>query len=141
MIVFDTNVVSELFKPEPNTNVIAWAVSAQQVALTTITVAELMFGVERLPPGKRRSRLARELTSLFAAHRDTGAILPFDEAAAAEFALAKRAREARGLHGHHADMQIAAICRVHRAQLATRNTNDFSETEVSLINPFQPADV
>ncbi|KAB1641694.1 type II toxin-antitoxin system VapC family toxin [Gulosibacter chungangensis] len=137
MIVLDTNVISEIFRPEPDLRVVAWIEGLQDdVAITSVTLAELLAGVARLPDGKRRSTLAARINMALEPYRDTRAILPFDESAAEQYAAVLVARERDGRPIHTADAQIAAICRANGAICATRNTSDFEGTGIELINPW-----
>ncbi|QBE49691.1 type II toxin-antitoxin system VapC family toxin [Leucobacter triazinivorans] len=139
MIVLDTNVISEVFKPQPNPQVVAWLESLTgDVAITTITLAELLAGVRRRPDGRRKSVLMTSINTAMQSYRDTSAVLGFDDAAAEHYADIVVARERSGLPITMADAQIAAICRSHRASCATRNTKDFAETGVELLNPWVP---
>lgn len=137
MIVLDTNVISEIFRPRPEPRVIAWLESLTDgVAITTITLAELLAGVRRLPDGRRKSELQAVIEGAVQPYRDTRALLPFDEAAAVEYAEVLAMREDAGLPISMADAQIAAICRVHRAACATRNTKDFAHASVEIVDPW-----
>lgn len=137
MIVLDTNVLSEVFRPRPEPRVLAWLEGLpDDVAITSITLAELLAGVRRLPDGRRRVALERAIGEALEPYRDSRALLAFDEAAAEEYANVYVARERAGLPISTADAQIAAICRVHRATCATRNTKDFAHTGVTLIDPW-----
>lgn len=138
MIVLDTNVVSELMRPKGDPRVVAWAdaLPADDLYLTAVTVAELRYGVQRLPDGQRRSDLAERLRRILA-EGFAGRILPFDDDAAAEYAHVVVSREQRGLRTTMADAQIAAICRHRAAGLATRNTRDFAHTGVRVIDPWR----
>lgn len=138
MIILDTNVISELFRPAPDDNVITWIKDAidGDVAITAITLAELLTGLRRLPEGKRRSTLTANVETALEPYRDTRAILPFDDKAAEQYADVLIAREQAGLPIHTADAQIAAICRAHGAICATRNTSNFTVTGVKLFNPW-----
>jgi toxin FitB len=138
MIVLDTNVLSELMKPLRSEAVLAW-LSTQQVDdlfVTTITVAEVLYGIELLPKGKRRDGLERQadamLTQDFA-----GRILPFDDPAARIFSMLAAGRRKLGRPIEFFDAQIAAIARVHGATLATRDTDDFEGCGVRVINPWK----
>lgn len=137
MIVLDTNVISEMFKRQPDPRVVAWLEAlAGDVAITTITLAELLAGVRRLPDGRRKSVLMTNLNTTMQSYRDTSAVLTFDDGAAEHYADIVVARERSGLPITMADAQIAAICRSHQASCATRNTKDFAETGVELLNPW-----
>jgi hypothetical protein len=137
MIVLDTNVISEIFRPRPNPQVMAWLESlTDDVAITTITLAELLAGVQRLPDGKRKTQLENAVNTAVQPYRHTKSILAFDTDAATEYADVITRREREGLPISMADAQIAAICRVHQAICATRNTKDFAKTGVESINPW-----
>ncbi len=136
--VVDTNVISEMTKARPDARCITWlAAHPGDCCVTTITLAELNFGVERLPDGKRRRALNRKYDFL---RRDFGDwILDFDENAAAEFGRYVAEYEAaRGTAGLEAadvrDLQNAAIARSQGWMVATRNTRHFPF--VDTINPF-----
>lgn len=138
MIVLDTNVVSELMKFSRSAAVVDW-VSLQQPSdlfITTITVAEILYGIEVLPRGKRRDQFLLQAEGAF--HNDFGGrILSFEEPAAREYSKIASERRRRGRPIPFADAQIAAIARVQGAALATRNTDDFEGCGVRLINPWQ----
>ena len=138
MIVLDTNVISELIRATPDPGVRAWVNSrpSTQVATTAITAGELHYGVARLPVGQRRQQLAVAVSALL---NDAlrGRILPFDERAARRYADVIIGREHAGRPIGVPDAQIAAICRELGAVLATRNIEDFEETGVELVDPWQ----
>ncbi|MFT3889086.1 MAG: type II toxin-antitoxin system VapC family toxin [Arachnia sp.] len=137
MIVLDTNVVSELFRPVPDSRVVAWVEDLPgDVAITAVTLAELLAGVRRLPDGRRKAALAVRIDAVLQLYRDAGAVLAFDEEAAPHYADILAMREAAGLPISTADAQIAAICRAHAASCATRNTKDFAHTGVDLLDPW-----
>lgn len=137
MIILDTNVVSEILRPAPEQHVVGWlaALDGATVYLTAITEAELRHGVALLPQGKRRESLAAMIDQII---REDFAdrVLPFDSPAAAAFAAIAAARRAIGRPILHADCQIAAIARAHDATVATRNTADFADCGIDLINPW-----
>lgn len=138
MIVLDTNVLSELMRPTPDPAVVAWLdrQNPVDVATTTVTVAEILFGIERLPTGRRRDTLALLAADMF--DQDfAGRLLPFDVIAASLYARQMAALESRGKPVAMADGQIAAICQAQRAPLATRNTKDFQNMELVTINPWE----
>jgi predicted nucleic acid-binding protein len=101
---------------------------------TSISVAEILYKLERLPSGRRRQQLAAPARGLFEAFADQ--VVPFDVAAASEYAVIAHARERAGTPISGFDAQIAAICRTHRATLATRNVSDFEATGVDVVNPW-----
>jgi toxin FitB len=137
MIILDTNVISEMMKPKPAEQVFNW-MSSQPAALlhtTSITLGEVLFGLELLPVGKRRTALARATEIMF--ERTLGGrILDFDELAARAFAEIMATRARAGKSGHEMDTQIAAIACSRRAIVATRNTKDFLNCGVKLIDPW-----
>lgn len=137
MIVLDTNVISELFRPSPDPAVLSWLESlTDDVAITTITLAELLAGVGRLSRSRRRTELAEAIETAVRPYRDSRALLPFDDVAAVEYAEVFVARERVGKPIGTADAQIAAICRAYGASLATRNGKDFAVTGVDVVDPF-----
>ena len=136
--ILDTNVVSEPMQPSPSTTVTAWWTQQLPGALfiTTITVAEILYGIELLPRGKRRAALLAGAELMFGKVL-TGRILPFDEDAARAFPAIAARRRAQGRPITDLDAQIAAIARSRNAVLATRNTADFEGCGVRLVNPWQ----
>jgi predicted nucleic acid-binding protein len=139
MIVLDTNVTSELMRPSPAPRIETWvrARSAAELFTTSITVAEIGYGIERLPDGARKTLLrttAEQVFSAFAEH-----VLAFDAAAAALYGGIVSARDRAGAPIDGFDAQIAAICRAHTATLATRNGKDFRDTGIDLLNPWDAA--
>ena len=135
MIVLDTDVVSELLRMRPDPTVRSWASGLSgPVALTSVTVWELRYGVGRMPEGRRRTELSEAIERVL---RDAASgILPFDEAAAACAARMRIAREQAGRPVATADVQIAGICEARRAALATRNLKDFEDLGIELIDPW-----
>lgn len=140
MIIIDTNVLSEIMRPHPNMTVVKWLDSLRQreVGVTSVTVGEILYGIGLLPEGKRQKRLIQAATSTF--DEDfAGRIFSFDGHAAVEYADIVIRRERAGRPISMPDAQIAAICRVNRCGLATRNIKDFEGTGVDLIDPFEPS--
>jgi predicted nucleic acid-binding protein len=138
VIILDTNVISESLKPLPSETVLSWLAAQfpSAVFTTAITLAEVMNGVEALPHGKRRAGLVAGIEKIFA-QEFAGRILPFDEAAAREFAIIVASRKAVGRPISEFDAMIAAIARAHRATLATRNIADFEHFGLQLIDPWK----
>ncbi len=137
MIVLDTNVVSELMRAKPAPAVIAWLQqnSGPSLHTTAVTVAEIRYGVARLPEGQRRDSLHQAANEIFAAFPRQ--VLPFDLVAAGLYADVVASRERQGNPISGFDAQIAAICRAQSATLATRNTKDFIDTGIIVVNPWQ----
>ena len=138
MTIIDTNVVSEVMASSPSNAPLAWIAKARmadELFITTITVAEILYGVELLPPGKRRDKLNSEAEATFRLDFG-GRILDFDEMAARQFAQIAASRRKAGRPIAEFDAQIAAIARVHGAIVATRNTGDFEDCGIHLVNPW-----
>lgn len=140
MIVLDTNVISELMRHAPDEGVVRWVdrFLYGEVFITAVTAAELMYGVARLPAGERRAVLETRVSELLTDDFDDQ-ILPFDHVAAEHYAEISATREAGGLPMSMADAQIAATCRRFGAPLATRNTKDFADTGVMVLDPWEEA--
>ncbi len=138
MLVLDTNVISELMKASPSPRVLEWWSQQQSGELftTTVTMAEILYGIEILPKGKRRDSLLAEAEAVFT-QDFAGRILPFDEEAARFFPEIAAQRRAEGRPIAELDAQIAAVARSRRAILATRNTGDFEGCGVRLANPWE----
>lgn len=137
MIVLDTNVVSEAMKPEPDPAVRAWLneQSAETLYLSSVTLAELLFGISALPNGKRKDLLSEALDGLMQLFRER--VLPFDTDAARKYAdLAVTARTA-GRGFPVPDGYIAAIAASQGYQVASRDTAPFEAANVDVINPWE----
>ena len=124
-------------KPAPDACVIEWmdSLTGDEFLITSITLAEILYGIETLPEGKRKERfisIAGKMFEDFFSDR----ILPFDERAAVEYGDIVVKREKSGMPISIADAQIASICRNRELVLATRNIKDFAETGIELFNPW-----
>lgn len=139
MILLDTNVISELMKASPDIQVSAWLTSqsAPDCYISAITEAELRYGIEVLPPGRRRQDLAEAMEDVLNVDF-AGRILPFDSAAANAFASIAVDRRRKGRPISQLDAQIAAIAKSNGATLATRNISDFDGCGLTLVNPWGP---
>jgi predicted nucleic acid-binding protein len=137
VIVLDTNVVSELMRPEPNPAVLAWvdAQSDRDLWLCSVVVSELLYGLARLPMGSRRAQLTQAFEAMLA-EDFAGRVLAFDLPAAVVYADLVSTREQQGQPLAMADSQIAATCLAHGARLATRNVRDFEGLGLSWVNPW-----
>jgi len=135
--VFDTNVLSELMRPAPNTAITSWVAeqTTSTLYLTAVSEAELRYGLAIMPPGRRRDGLAQGLERMLRtgfANR----ILPFDSSAAYTYAEIAAARRALGRPMPEADCQIAAIARSRDMAVVTRNVRDFADTGIGVIDPW-----
>ncbi len=138
MIVLDTNIVSELMHAEPDPAVVLWldAQKAPDLYITAITAAELLFGVERMPSGQRRTRIASAIADMLE-YDFTDRVLPFDASASLDYGRVVAHRERLGRPIAMADAMIAATALSVGASLfATRNIKDFTDTGLSLTNPW-----
>lgn len=136
MIVLDTNVLSELMRPEPAEAVLQWMAAQQAAALyvTTISYAEILFGIGVMPDGKRRQRLAEHARGMFT-EDFAGRVLSFDLAAAPAYAAIVGQRQQSGNCLNPVDGMVAAIAHAHGAAVATRDS-DLSGCGVPIVNPW-----
>lgn len=137
MIILDTNVVSELLRPVPTSRVADWYVqqAATEAFISAVTEAELRYGVEIMPTGRRRTDLATTIEGLL--ERDfAGRILSFDSSAAKAYATIAAERRSAGQPIEPADAQIAAIARSLGASVATRDAGGFEGTGIDVIDPW-----
>jgi len=137
MILVDTNVISEPWKPAPDHQVLAWidAQAIETLFLSAMTVAELRFGIAAMPSGKRqtvlRDRLEQDVLPLF-----SGRVLSFDLEASQSYAeLMARARLAGRAIGK-ADGYIAATAAAKGLTIASRDTGPFEAAGLAVINPW-----
>jgi len=139
MIVLDTNVVSEAMEPEPDAAVRAWLndQAAESLYLSSVTLAELLFGIRALPAGKRKNLLDRALRELLELFKDR--VLPFDTDAARHYAdLAVTARSG-GRGFPTPDGYIAAIAASRGFIVASRDTSPYEAAGLTVINPWTEA--
>jgi predicted nucleic acid-binding protein len=138
VIVLDTNVLSEVLRPIPDAKVRRWLERQAGAAMftTAICEAEILYGIALMPAGRRRRALEQAAAAIF--QEDfAGRILPFDRAAAREFAGIAAGRLAAGRRIGDFDAQIAAIARSRGAVVATRNVADFSDCGIDVIDPWK----
>jgi toxin FitB len=137
VILLDTNVISELMRPEPEANVVAWVdrLDRNNVGITAITVAEILYGIGALPDGARKTKLFEAAASVFDGYL-ADHVSPFDGRSAVEYAQLVVRREQDGSPISMPDAQIAAICLAKHAGLATHNTKDFANTDIKIYNPW-----
>ena len=138
MILIDTNVLSELMRAKPAPEVLAWidAQPTSQLYISSITVAEILYGIARMADGKRKQGLL-DLATLMFDEDFAGRILSFDADAAIHYAGLAAESEAKGKVVDMADGQIAAIAALHDARVATRNVRHFDYLGVPVINPWE----
>jgi predicted nucleic acid-binding protein len=137
VILLDTNVVSELMRPQPNATVFAWVARQprRDVYTTSISKAEIRYGIALLPEGRRKTAFAADAERMF---RDDFAdtLLPFDAAAAVHYAEIRSMRRRAGRPMTPLDAQIAAIALAVGAAVATRNVADFAGCGIAVIDPW-----
>jgi predicted nucleic acid-binding protein len=137
MILIDTNVISEPWKPAPDARVLAWidAQAIETLHLSAVTVAELRFGIATMPTGKRRTTLheclERDVLPLFA-----GRVLPFDLDASQVYADLMAQARAAGKAIGKADGYIAATAAIRGLMVATRDTGPFRAAGLNVVNPW-----
>jgi predicted nucleic acid-binding protein len=137
MIVLDTNVVSEPTKQQPNPTVRDWfnAQAPETLFLTSVTVAELLFGLAIMPQGKRREQLQQSTDMIL--HAFSGRMLVFDVEAGRRYAELALAVRKSGLGFPMPDAYIAAIAKANNMSVATRDTVPFAAAGLKVINPWK----
>ena len=137
--LLDTNVVSEWVRPQPDRNVISWLaeVDEDRVFISVISFAEIRRGVEMLPAGRRRERLATWLAEELSV-RFEERILDIDPRVAETWGVVMARGQKIGLTLGSMDAFVAATARAHGLTLATRNVKDFQRLGISLLDPWQP---
>jgi predicted nucleic acid-binding protein len=138
MIILDTNAVSEAMKPDPHPTVRAWLneQSAETLYLSSVTLAELLFGVGALPSGKRQEVLGKALDGLIELFQER--ILPFDTDAARHYAKLAVTPRIAGRGFPTPDGYIAAISASRGFIVASRDTAPYQAAGVPVINPWKP---
>ena len=137
MLMLDTNLLSEMMRPEPERKIADWIVRQPSDELFTAAVcqAEILAGLAILPSGRRRSDLEEAARAMFADDFD-GRILPFDTEAASAYAEIFATRKKAGRPSGTIDLMVAAIARVSGASVVTRNVADFEGVGVAIVNPW-----
>lgn len=138
MIVLDTNVISEMLRVVPSSEVARWVASqpAPTLYTTAVTEAEIRVGISMMPTGKRKAQLQATVDEMFS-QIFAGRILSFDSAAASVYAEITANRRAMGRPISPFDAQIAAIARANGAEaIVTRNVGDFAGVGVEIVNPW-----
>jgi toxin FitB len=137
LFVLDTNVISELMKPEAEATVLKWFLrhAKQEFATTAISQAEILGGLALLPEGKRRRGMLLAAQAIWSEDLKQR-VLPFNQDCADAFARVLRRRTDLGRPIHFADAAIAAICASHKAAIVTRDTEDFKGCGIQMENPW-----
>jgi toxin FitB len=135
--VLDTNVLSELMHPKGLRTVKNWVATQprENLFITSITQAEILYGIAILPDGKRRETLRKSAQTMFI-QEFIGQILSFESKAAEYLAEIMAIRRKIGNPISQPDAQIAAICLANNAAIATRNINAFADCKITIINPW-----
>jgi toxin FitB len=137
VILLDTNVLSEMMRPEPDARVLDWVREQPAVTLftTSISQAEIFHGILLLPPGKRRQAFEEAAKAMF--EEDfAGRVLAFGSDSALPYAHIASDRRRAGRPISQFDAQIAAIAIASRASVATRNVTDFEGCGIAVVNPW-----
>ncbi len=137
MIVLDTNIISEVMRPQPSPAVLTWLdqQDTPNLFVTTITLAEIRYGLRVMPDGERKRRITTQFEA-YIGRSFEGRILDFTAGSASHYADIMSYRRTIGLPMSMADGQIAGIASAHYFAVATRNTKDFEQCGLELINPF-----
>ena len=138
--LLDTNIISELIRPKPDQNVVSWIADrmASELFITSMTIGALTRGAQKIGNNKRGLRLQNWIAH-DVMHQFDHRILAFDTKAAIDWGFLMGDGDRLGLTMPAADAQIAAVARVNRLSIATRNTKDFERMLDSVVNPFSPA--
>lgn len=137
MILLDTNVVSELMRASPEAAVLRWMnrQPSSLVHLSTVSIAEIAYGIRILPEGRRRHDLQHRFDR-FVATAFSERLLDFDRGAALQYGEIMASRREIGRPMSVVDGQIAAVARCRGCTLATRNVTDFEDCALELIDPW-----
>ena len=137
MLILDTNVISEILRPEPHKTVVQWFEEQprHQLFTTAITQAEIIYGIALLPTGSRRQKLL-EITEAIFEEDLADRVLAFSAEAAGHYAQIAAMRRSVGRPVSQFDAMIAAIARLHGGKLVTRNVLDFEGCGIDVINPW-----
>jgi toxin FitB len=137
VIVLDTNVISELMRPEPHPKILAWVAAQPRADLYTthINQAEILYGIAALPEGRRRRALAAAAEAMFV-EDFAGRVLAFGASAAAHYPTIVVSRRRAGNPIEGFDALIAATALAEGAGIATRDIGGFADCGVTLIDPW-----
>ena len=138
MYLLDTNIISELMDPAGASAVLSWADSVDlwDQFTTALSQAEVLYGLAIMPKGRKRTDRITWADQMFA-EDFRGRILPFDQQAASHYADILSSRRSLGRRLDTIDAQIAAVARANGMAVVTRNTKDFEDCGIDLIDPWQ----
>jgi predicted nucleic acid-binding protein len=138
MIILDTDVISALMRETPDRQIVAWLDAQPRTSVwsTSVTVMEIQFGLQVMPPGKRRSALENAFEILLS-DKIGRRIASYDSDAAYLTAELMAARQKKGRRVELSDSMIAGIALARHATLATRNVSHFEGLAIPLINPWE----
>ena len=138
MIILDTNIISEMMKSLPSQNLMTWVdqQNVNELFVTTITIGEIVYGLNALPSGNRRKML-EDAFNLTMSGAFEYRVLDFDALSAHRYGRLMADRKKMGKPLSILDGQIAAIAHVNGFKIATRNICDFSDCGLELIDPFE----
>jgi len=135
LIFVDTNVVSEFFKKVPSVSVVSWFTRFEvELALTSVSIAELSYGIAKVDPRQRPKGLEDSLKRL--RDRFVGRTFPFTDDTALIFGQLLGDASRKGREMSVLDGMIAAMAVANGGRLATRNVRHFETTGLELINPW-----
>jgi predicted nucleic acid-binding protein len=132
--LLDTNVISELMTNSPNQNVIQFLAQIEDSYLSVITLHELHYGLNLLPEGQRKNILSVQLETLLMEYGDY--IIPLTSVETTQAAILRATAKQQGYIVYLADALIASTAKVHNLVIATRNTKDFAQLNIELVNPW-----
>ena len=132
--LLDTNIISELGRPDPQKSVVDFVASTPMAWLSTITIHELEYGIALIPEGIRKSAIQQVVAGLVDAYGDY--ILPIGQQEAQEAALLRAMMKQQGKVLHLADSLIVGTAKVHNLTVVTRHIKDFEGLDIQLKNPF-----
>ncbi len=140
MFLLDTNVISETFRPTPEPRIGRWmtAIPIDRLFVSSITIAELLYGLAIMPDGKRKHALG-SVFQTFLTERIVTPIQSFDDRDASAYASISARRRRMGRELREFDAQIAAIALTRGFAVATRNVRDFEHCGIEIINPWDTA--
>lgn len=132
--LLDTNVISELVKPKPESNVVEFLSTLENGWLSIISLHEITYGLKLLPEGVRRSKLEKKLQQLLSGYTEW--IIPIAQPEAHQAAVFRAQAKQQGKVIHLADSLIAGTAKVHNLSVVTRNVDNFDAIDIDIINPW-----